>query len=67
MAYKFGRIKQNRTHLDLIFLDGDRKRGEIRLKPNGVLWAGANEKGWRKISLRAFEEFIKAEGTRQKK
>jgi len=67
MAYKLGRVRHNSTHLDLIFLNGERKRGEIRLKPNGVLWASANEKGWRRVSLRQFEQCIKDHGKHQTK
>jgi len=63
MANKMGRVKGNKTHLDVTFLDGKRhKRGEIRLKPNRILWARANEKGWHGISLRGFEEFIRGKG-----
>jgi hypothetical protein len=68
MANKLGRVKQNKTHLDLVFLGAARrKRGEIRLKPNRVLWARANEKGWRGVTLREFEKFIKKKGKRQTK
>jgi hypothetical protein len=68
MAKKLGRVKQNKTHLDLVILNSQgRKRGEIRLKPNRVLWAKANEKGWRGVSLQEFEEFIEREGEHQTK
>lgn len=67
MPNKLGRVRQTRTHLDLVFLKpGGLKRGEIRLKPNRILWAKANEKGWRGVSLRQFEKFIKEEGKHQK-
>lgn len=68
MPKKLGRVRSTKMHLDLVFLKaGGRKLGEIRLKPNRVLWAEANEKGWRGVSLRAFREFIKKKGERQKK
>jgi len=68
MANKLGRVRHTKGHLDLVFLDDKRrKRGEIRLKPNRVLWARANEKGWRGVSLRRFEAFITDEGKRQTK
>lgn len=68
MANKLGRVKKNDTHLDLVILKGSKgKRGEIRVKPNRVLWANANEKGWHGVSLRRFEEFIIREGKRQSK
>jgi len=67
MAKKLGRVKQNKTHLDLVFLSDGHKRGEIRLKPNRVLWARANEKGWHGVSLRKFEEFIREKGKHQTK
>jgi hypothetical protein len=66
MANKLGRVRNNKTHLDLVFLDAaKRKRGEIRLKPNRVLWARPNEKGWHGVSLRKFEEFIRKAGRHQ--
>jgi hypothetical protein len=68
MANKLGRVKQNKTHLDLVILNtARRKRGEIRIKPNRVLWARANEKGWHGVHLRDFEEFIRKEGKHQTK
>jgi hypothetical protein len=67
MANRLGRVKQTKTHLDLVILNTERrKRGEIRLKPNRILWAGANEKGWRGVSLRKFEAFMRT-GKRQTK
>jgi hypothetical protein len=65
--YQFGREKKNDTHLDLVFLKSGRKRGEIRLKPNRVLWAEANEKGWHGVSLHDFRKFVKQSGKRQAK
>ncbi len=68
MANKLGRVKGNKTHLDVVFLNAKgRKRGEVRLKPNRVLWARPNEKGWRGVSLRKFEEFISGKGKHQTK
>jgi hypothetical protein len=68
MANKLGRVRHTKTHLGLVFLDpARRKRGEIRLKPNRVLWAKVNEKGWRGVSLRKFEQFIRNEGKHQTK
>jgi len=68
MPNKLGRLRHTSTHLDLIFhTAAGSKRGEIRLKPNRVLWAEANEKGWRGVSLRRFATFMKKEGKRQGK
>lgn len=68
MANKLGKVRHTKTHLDLVFLNAARrKRGEIRLKPNRVLWARANEKGWHGVSLLKFEEFIRNEGKHQTK
>jgi hypothetical protein len=67
MARKLGRVRQSHKHLDVVFLNDGHKRGEIRLKPNRVLWARVNEKGWRGVSLREFEEFIRDNGKRQTK
>jgi hypothetical protein len=68
MPAKLGRVKNTSTHLDFEFLRADgSKRGEIRLKPNRILWAEANEKGWHGVSLRKFREFIKKEGEHQGK
>jgi hypothetical protein len=54
--------------LDLVILNtARRKRGEIRIKPNRVLWARANEKGWHGVHLRDFEKFISKEGKHQTK
>jgi hypothetical protein len=68
MANRLGRVKQYKTHLDLVILNtARRKRGEIRIKPNRILWARANEKGWRGVYLREFEKFMKKKGERQTK
>jgi hypothetical protein len=68
MANKLGRVRNNKTHLDLVILrDSKKKRGEIRVKANRILWAQPNEKGWHGVSLRRFEEFITKEGKRQSK
>jgi hypothetical protein len=68
VANKLGRVKQNKTHLDLVILNtARRKRGEIRIKPNRVLWAQANEKGWHGVHLSEFEKFMWKKGTRQTK
>ncbi|MGB6874550.1 MAG: hypothetical protein WBD87_00815 [Candidatus Acidiferrales bacterium] len=68
MPKKLGRVRHNKTHLDLVFLKANgRKRGEIRLKPNRVLWAEANEKGWHGVSLRKFTDFMKKNGEHQTK
>ena len=41
--------------------------GHIRVKPSGILWAPKGGKVWYGLSLKAFAEFAKAEGARQKK
>lgn len=66
MANKLGRVRKTEKHLDLVFLTGaGKKRGEIRLKPNRILWAKPNEKGWHGVSLRKFEKFMKERGEHQ--
>lgn len=60
MANQLGRCKQNKTHLDLAFKNGAGKKiGEIRLKPNRVLWSRSGSRLWRGVSLNAFIEFMK--------
>ncbi len=67
MANQLGRCKQYKKHLDLAFLDASGKKiGEIRVKPNKILWASKGEKGWHGMSLRRFAEFM-GKGERQKK
>jgi hypothetical protein len=59
MANQLGRCKQNKKHLDLAFLDASGKKiGEIRIKPNRILWASKGEKGWHGASLRRFKNFM---------
>jgi len=45
--------------------DSGKKIGEIRVKPNKILWASKGQKGWHGISLRRFVEFM-ADGEKQK-
>ena len=67
MANKLGRSKQYKGHLDLAILDdSDKKVGEIRVKPNRILWAEKGQKVWRGRSLRRFAEFM-GNGKRQSK
>lgn len=68
MPGKLGRVRGNTTHIDVVFQKSSgAKRGELRLKPNRVLWADANQKGWRGVRLREFREFMKANGKPQTK
>ncbi len=41
--------------------------GHIRVKPSGILWAAANAKGWRGVSLEEFAAFMEDKGKRQEK
>ncbi len=53
---------------DFEIIDGDDKVvGHIRVKPSGVLWAPSNAKVWYGISLKAFSEFMEANGKKQDK
>ena len=67
MANKLGTGKQSKGHLDLAFFDSSGKRGEIRLKPNRVLWAPKTVKGWFGVSLIQFEQFMVTQGKHQTK
>ncbi len=59
MANQLGRCKQYRTRLDLAFLNSSGKKiGEIRVKPNRILWASKGQKVWRGISPRKFTAFM---------
>jgi hypothetical protein len=61
MANKFGRCKQYKGHVDLSFVDGSGKKiGEIRLKPNRILWASSGTHGWRRKELHEFQEFMES-------
>jgi len=67
MANRLGRCKQYKGHVDLSFIDGSGKKiGEIRLKPNRILWASSGTHGWRGKSLRRFREFMET-GKKQSK
>lgn len=51
---------------DVEFGDSNQKTiGHMRLKPNRILWANKNEKGWRGVSLEAFIEFMNEKGKKQ--
>ena len=41
--------------------------GHIRVKPSGILWGPKGGRYWYGLSLQAFADFAKDEGTRQKK
>jgi hypothetical protein len=41
--------------------------GNLRVKPNSLLWAPLDAKVWYKIDLDVFERFAKRKGTKQKK
>ncbi len=67
MANQLGRCKQYKAHLDLAFLNSfGKKIGEIRVKPNRILWASKGQKVWRGMSLRRFAKFM-ANGKKQQK
>jgi len=67
MANQLGRCKQYKKHLDLAFLDASGKKiGEIRIKPNGILWASKGQKGWRGMSLPKFAKLMER-GKKQQK
>jgi hypothetical protein len=67
MANELGRCKKYAKHLDLILLNASGKKiGEIRIKPNRILWALSGQKGWRGRSLRRFAAFM-AGGKKQQK
>lgn len=67
MANQLGRCKQYKKHLDLAFVSASGlKIGEIRVKPNRILWASKGQKGWHGVSLREFAAFM-ANGKKQKK
>ena len=68
MANQLGRCKQYKAHLDLAFLNTSGKKiGEIRIKPNRVLWASKGEKLWRGVQLKEFAKFMSKMGKRQSK
>ncbi|MGD0017443.1 MAG: hypothetical protein ABSC38_08030 [Verrucomicrobiia bacterium] len=59
MANKLGRAKFYDAHVDLKLLDAnDRIVGEIRVKPNGILWAPKGAKKWYGVDLPAFAKFM---------
>jgi len=67
MANQLGRCKQYEGHVDLTLLDASGKKiGEIRIKPNRILWAAKDQKLWRGKSLRRFIDFMK-DGKKQTK
>jgi len=67
MANRLGRCKKYEKHLDLAILNASGKEiGEIRVKPNRILWASSGQKGWRGVSLRRFANFM-ARGKKQQK
>ena len=67
MANKLGRCKKYEKHLDLALLKASGKKiGELRVKPNRILWASSGQKGWHGISLRRFMDFM-ADGKKQQK
>ena len=68
MPGKLGRVRGNGTYVDVVFhKSSGAKRGKIRLKANRVLWASANQKGWRGVGLRDFMKFMKTRGKPQTK
>lgn len=68
MPNTLGRIKKSGEHVDVVLLNSQaKKRGEIRIKPNRILWSRANSKGWRGIRLREFERFVEKNGRHQTK
>lgn len=67
MANQLGRCKQYEKHLDLAFMNASGKKvGEIRVKPNRILWASKGEKGWHGVSLRKFIKFMADKEKQQK-
>jgi hypothetical protein len=59
MANRLGRSKQYTGHVDLAIMDDSGKKiGEIRIKPNKILWASKGEKGWHGVRLSRFIEFM---------
>ena len=66
MANQLGRCKLYKKHLDLVFLNASgNKIGELRIKPNRILWASRGQKGWHVVSLDSFAEFME-KGKKQK-
>jgi hypothetical protein len=47
--------------------DQQRVVGHIRVKPSGILWAPAHAKVWYGVSLKAFTQFMEANGKKQDK
>ena len=56
------------TKKDEEILDGNNKKvGDIRLKPSGVLWAPKGAHNWFRVDLATFADFMEKNGTKQKK
>jgi hypothetical protein len=67
MANQLGRCKQYKKHVDLSFMNAaGSKIGEIRVKPNRILWASKGQKGWHGMSLHRFVAFMRG-GKKQSK
>ena len=56
------------NHMD-IMIEDDKKMliGNLRIKPNGILWSNANETGFRKASLEQFVEWMGKEDKKKVK
>ena len=72
MARQLGRSKLYKGHLDLKLLRGlgQKKLGEIRIKPNKVLWKPTGAKGkkpWLGVPLDEFIAFMNKTGEPQNK
>lgn len=47
---------------DFSILDDGRKFGEIRIKPNAVLWKARNKQTWKSVTIEQFAEFAEEKG-----
>lgn len=61
MAKQLGAGKQDKKHWDLAIEDANGKKvGEIRVKPNTILWAPTRVKGWWSVPLADFDSFMRS-------
>lgn len=54
-------------HYDIEIMNDDEKIGELRIKPNNILWAPKGSHKWLGVTLDDFKEWIEKNGKEQKK
>lgn len=53
------------NYQDFEIYDGDKKIGDVRVKPSGILWSPAGKHSWYRVSIDDFAAFAVKNGTEQ--